>query len=312
MKPFHNTALKVLSVIIFLSFFGNIYAQDLKSDARKDIHEKLSQFAKSEVFPSLRQWKSELDGAMNPADLASLNDLRSQATELRNQARTYTKSMAASWKNEDYAELKSSRNSLKSLAEKRDKLFAELKPIAVKYSSTLKSIGEVAKPKVEAWKEKGREIVKKWAESHKDELKDGKHFQKLGGFFKQFAGGDKRKAIARFMLWNGDENIIEEHGQLTPEMMNSNSEGMLEPTNAPNPFESNTAINFSLAKADKVSLKVFDLKGNIIQTIVDGNLSEGEHSYTFTPIETQSVSGIYFYRLETSSGIRQKTMEFIR
>lgn len=314
MKPSRKVLFGAIGTFILLLFFGNIHAQESQSAARKELHTKLSQFAKSEVFPSLRGWKSELDAAMTPADLASLNALRSQAADLRKEARTFTKSMGTAWKNEDYTALKASRDGMKSLAEKRDKLFAELKPLAIKYSSTLKSIGEVAKPKVETWKEKGREIVKTWAESHKDELKDGKHSSKLGGFFKQFAGGgDKRKAIAKFMLWNGDENIMDEQGQLTPQMMNSDSEGMLEmPTNIPNPFESNTAINFSLPKADKVSLNVFDMNGNTVQTIVDGELPAGEHSYTFTPVSSQSATGTYFYRLETSGGIQQKTMTLVR
>lgn len=312
MKPFRKMLFGAIGTFVLLLFFGNIRAQESQSAARKELHTKLSQFAKSEVFPSLRGWKSELDAAMTPADLASLNALRSQAAELRKQARTYAKSMGTAWKAEDYTALKASRDGMKSLAEKRDKLFAELKPIAVKYSSTLKSIGEVAKPKVETWKEKGREIVKTWAESHKDELKDGKQFQKLGRFFKQFAGGgDKRKAVARFMLWNGDETIMDEQGQLAPEMMDD-SEGKLEPTNAPNPFESNTAINFTLPKADKVSLKVFDINGNTVETMVDGQLPEGEHSYTFSPSASQSASGTYFYRLETSDGIQQKTMKLVR
>lgn len=311
MKSSRKILFGIYGAIALMLLFGNTYAQEPKSPARQELHTQLVQFAKTEVFPSLRQWKSELDAAMTPTDLDALNALRSKAAELRKQARSYGKSMRDSWKSEDYAELKSSRDGMKSLGDQRDKLFAELKPIAVKYASTLKSIGEVAKPKVEGWKEKGKQIFKTWAESHQDELKDGKQFPKQWGFWKHFGDGDKRKAVARFMLWNGDENILDEESHLAPpSMMNPDNRGALEPTNAPNPFESNTAINFSLAKADKVSLKVFDINGNTIQTIVDGELPAGNHSYAFAP--SQSASGTYFYRLETSDGVQQKTMELVR
>ncbi|MBI3260425.1 MAG: T9SS type A sorting domain-containing protein [Ignavibacteriae bacterium] len=312
MKSFRKILLGILGAVAIIAIIGSANAQEPKSPARQELHIKISQFAKTEVFPSLREWKTQLDGAMSPADLTELNALRSRAAELRKQAISQVKSMRESWKSEDYTNLKASRDGMKSIKEQRDQLFSELKPIAVKYATTLKSIGEVAKPKVEGWKEKGREIFKTWAESHKGDLKDGKNFPHHGGFWKQFADGDKKKAVARFMLWNGDENILDEQGQLTPQMMNPGSRGAIEPTNAPNPFESNTAINFSLPKSDKVTLKIFDVNGNYIQTIVDEELAAGEHSYAFAPTSSQSASGTYFYRLQTSDGVQQKTMELVR
>jgi hypothetical protein len=310
MKHFRRIVFSIVGAFALMLINSTVRAEQPQSAVRQELHAKLSQFAKAQVFPSLREWKSRLDGAMTAADLATLNGLRSRAAELRKQALSYTKSIHSAWKSEDYTALKSSRDGMKTLAEQRDNLFGELKPIAIKYASTLKSIGEVAKPKIETWKEQGREIFKTWAESHKDELKSGKNFPNHGGFWKQFADGDKRKAVARFMLWNGDENIVDEEHAFP--MMPPNGEGMLEPTNAPNPFESHTAINFSLPKADKVSLTVFDMNGNKIQTMVDGELPAGEHSYTFAPPASQAVSGTYFYRLETSKGIQQKTIELVR
>ncbi len=312
MKSISKSLLGIFGIIAVIAIIGSANAQNPKSPARQELHTKMSQFAKTEVFPSLREWKTQLDGAMTPADLTALNALRTRAAELRKQAMANAKSMRVAWKEEDYSELKESRDGMKSLKEQRDQLFSELKPIAVKYAATLKSISEVAKPKVEGWSEKGKEIFKSWAESHKGDVKGGKEFPHHGGFWKQFADGDKKKAIARFMLWNGDENILDEQGQLTPPVMQPDSRGAIEPSNAPNPFGANTAINFSLPKNDKVTLKVFDVNGNFVETIVDGELAAGEHSYAFAPTSSQSASGTYFYRLQTSDGVQQKTMEFVR
>lgn len=312
MKSFRKILLGILGTAAMIAIIGNANAQEPKSPARQELHTKMAQFAKTEVFPSLREWKNQLDAAMAPADLTALNALRSRATELRKQAIAKAKSMRVAWKEEDYSELKESRDGMKSIKEQRDQLFSELKPIAIKYASTLKSIGEVAKPKVEGWREKGKEIFKTWAESHKEDLKGDKEFPHHGGFWKQFADGDKKKAIARFMLWNGDENILDDQGQLTPPVMQPDNRGAIEPTNAPNPFGTNTAINFSLPKNDKVTLKVFDVNGNFVETIVDAELAAGEHSYAFAPTSSQSASGTYFYRLQTSDGVQQKSMEFVR
>ncbi|MBK9247962.1 MAG: T9SS type A sorting domain-containing protein [Ignavibacteria bacterium] len=309
MKEFSKQLLLTIAAIILSNSVLSARTDEQKT-ARHELRTQLSQFAKNSVFPSLHQWKSQLDRAMQPEDLIALNTLRQRASDLRKQAKTAMKSMHESWKNEDYAMLKSSRESLKTIKQDRDNLFAELKPIAIKYKETLKTIGETAKPKVAEWKEKGREIVKSWAESHPEMAGKARGFK--GGFLSHLGGGDKKVAVARFMLWNGDENIIDEmdQEQFKPTPPQNENEGSLEPTNYPNPFGTNTSINFSLPKNDKVSLKVYDLNGNIIETLADGSeLSAGEHSYNFSP---NTPSGTYFYRLETSEGSTQKTMEFVK
>ncbi len=77
--------------------------------------------------------------------------------------------------------------------------------------------------------------------------------------------------------------------------------------NHPNPFNPSTAFSFSLAQNDHVSLQVFDLRGQLVATIVDENLSAGQYEGTYRwdgrdhagfPVN----SGTYLYRLQTGSG----------
>lgn len=68
--------------------------------------------------------------------------------------------------------------------------------------------------------------------------------------------------------------------------------------NYPNPFNPSTAISFSLPRAGFVSLKVHDLLGKEVATLVSGSLSPGTHTYRFSAGEYQLSSGIYFYTLE--------------
>ena len=68
--------------------------------------------------------------------------------------------------------------------------------------------------------------------------------------------------------------------------------------NYPNPFNPSTKITFSLAVDSKVSLKIFDVIGQEIASIVNQDLSAGVHSYNFNA--TGFNSGVYFYRIEAT------------
>ena len=66
--------------------------------------------------------------------------------------------------------------------------------------------------------------------------------------------------------------------------------------NYPNPFNPSTKINFSLAVDSKVSLKIFDVLGQEIITLVNEDLSAGTYNYDFNA--TNINSGVYFYKIE--------------
>ncbi|HET9130973.1 MAG TPA: T9SS type A sorting domain-containing protein, partial [Terriglobia bacterium] len=65
--------------------------------------------------------------------------------------------------------------------------------------------------------------------------------------------------------------------------------------NFPNPFNPTTTISFQLPAASKVSLKIYDLLGREIQTLVNGEMNPGTHQVSFEA--STLASGIYFYRL---------------
>tara|TARA_R110000868_G_scaffold368227_4_gene631281 strand:+ start:23109 stop:26123 length:3015 start_codon:yes stop_codon:yes gene_type:complete len=80
--------------------------------------------------------------------------------------------------------------------------------------------------------------------------------------------------------------------------------------NYPNPFNPSTNISFALPKSDHVQLKVFDLTGRLITTLIDGRKSEGLHSVSFDASSLSS--GIYFYQLSSSFGIQSNKMTLIK
>jgi hypothetical protein len=68
--------------------------------------------------------------------------------------------------------------------------------------------------------------------------------------------------------------------------------------NYPNPFNPSTIIVFSLAVESKVSLTVFDVLGQEVATLINGNLSAGSRDITFDASALNS--GVYFYRLDAT------------
>ena len=76
--------------------------------------------------------------------------------------------------------------------------------------------------------------------------------------------------------------------------------------NYPNPFNPSTEISYTLTKTSKVSLKVFDLLGREIATLVDGKNEPGQHSVSWNAINVPS--GVYFYRMVAGDFVQTKKM----
>ena len=77
--------------------------------------------------------------------------------------------------------------------------------------------------------------------------------------------------------------------------------------NRPNPFNPATTIAFSLPEAGRAHMRVFNVAGESVATIVDAHLSAGEHRYLWQP-ETMP-SGIYFCTVE--SGTHRETVKML-
>ncbi|MFA5010683.1 MAG: T9SS type A sorting domain-containing protein [Ignavibacteria bacterium] len=80
--------------------------------------------------------------------------------------------------------------------------------------------------------------------------------------------------------------------------------------NYPNPFNPSTKINFALPKSSFVSLKVFDVTGREVATLINGNLNVGTYEYDFNASKLNS--GIYFYRINAEGFTATKKMMLIK
>jgi YVTN family beta-propeller protein len=76
--------------------------------------------------------------------------------------------------------------------------------------------------------------------------------------------------------------------------------------NYPNPFNPTTTIYYTLPNAEKVTLKVYDVLGRAVSTLVNEPQQAGEYWIHFDAREL--TSGLYFYRLEAGSFTETKKM----
>jgi hypothetical protein len=80
--------------------------------------------------------------------------------------------------------------------------------------------------------------------------------------------------------------------------------------NFPNPFNPSTVISFSLPKQGAVTLKVFNILGQEVETLLDNVLSAGTHSVTW--VADRQASGVYFYRLAFQGQVLTRKMTFLK
>jgi hypothetical protein len=77
--------------------------------------------------------------------------------------------------------------------------------------------------------------------------------------------------------------------------------------NYPNPFNPATKIDFSIPKDSKVSIKVYDITGKEVATIMDTELNAGYHTVNFNASSLSS--GVYFYTINSTG--YTKTLKMI-
>ncbi len=80
--------------------------------------------------------------------------------------------------------------------------------------------------------------------------------------------------------------------------------------NYPNPFNPTTTIEFDIPTSSFVSLKVFNLIGQEVATLVNNELSQGNHKVEWKPDNLSS--GLYFYKLETKGYVETKKLILLK
>ena len=85
--------------------------------------------------------------------------------------------------------------------------------------------------------------------------------------------------------------------------------------NRPNPFSSGTVISYQLAVAGRVTVRIFDVAGREIKTVLDHDQPAGRHSVGWngrTNSGAQSPSGVYIVKLQTGTSVFTKKIQLVK
>jgi Secretion system C-terminal sorting domain len=109
--------------------------------------------------------------------------------------------------------------------------------------------------------------------------------------------------------------VMIETGSNTVSVGNEKQQGLVHQftlrQNYPNPFNPQTNISYSLPRASTVTLKVYDILGREVLTLINNEReSEGIHKAIFDG--TNMPSGVYFYKLQAEKYAETKTMVLIK
>lgn len=109
-------------------------------------------------------------------------------------------------------------------------------------------------------------------------------------------------AITEMVTDNNDINTLPDHPVLYQ--------------NYPNPFNQGTMIKFYLPEAEKISLRIFNLLGEVVKTFYqDELLSKGTHQIDWNGISNSDepvASGVYFYRIKIANSILTRQLLYLR
>jgi hypothetical protein len=85
--------------------------------------------------------------------------------------------------------------------------------------------------------------------------------------------------------------------------------------NYPNPFNPTTTINYLMPVAGKVNISVYNIKGQLVKTLIDDHQVVGNHSVVWDGDDSANrsvASGVYFYKIETNGHIETRKMVLLK
>ena len=111
------------------------------------------------------------------------------------------------------------------------------------------------------------------------------------------------KANTEYETWPDGLSAVEDLGKGVPTTFNLDQ-------NYPNPFNPSTKIKFNLPSEQMVSLKVYNVLGQEVTTLVDQQMKAGSYSFDFDASKLSS--GVYFYRIQAGTFSMTKKMMLIK
>ena len=145
-----------------------------------------------------------------------------------------------------------------------------------------------------------------------------------GAYFWSSTVSDSDRAWSRFLRYNGSDayRFDDKYYGYSVRLVRDSAATMIKSSkvqtinsprlaqNYPNPFNPSTTIEFTLPKSEFVELKIYNILGKEISTIVSKKLNPGKHTYTFSGRDL--ASGVYYYRLEAGNFVETRKMIYLK
>ena len=109
-----------------------------------------------------------------------------------------------------------------------------------------------------------------------------------------------------FSDFGGFSSVEENVSSLKPQMLRQNY---------PNPFNPSTTIAYSLPADSEVRIDVYNVKGQLVKTLVDGYVSAGDNYVVWNGRDNSNrevASGLYFYKLSTGAEVETRKMILVK
>lgn len=112
----------------------------------------------------------------------------------------------------------------------------------------------------------------------------------------------------------GEEGVILKYKYEYPDFVNENYSPLVKNfllyQNYPNPFNPSTTISYYIAEPGEVTLKIYNVLGNLIFTFAEGYKSGGKHNVVW--IATDEPSGVYYFQLNVNGKLATRKMLLLK
>ncbi len=304
--PFHHTTGAImthrligLTAVLLLTIALPSAAQRQRSskldrEQQRQEHQQLRADLRAwfttEVAPTLRQWQQAFDAGLTAEERATLLDLRSQASTIRESVRQEMERLRDDRSELDRDELREQLHSVK--AEHREQMqaiMARLKPLAKTHRDRLRELFDTNEEQIDAWR------------AHVDDLRDkagrrgrghGKDPGEMGLLM-----GDGRSMAMKFLLWDGQVPPAE----LMPKGQLQDGRPQNPLRVAPNPASHSAAVRTQGLANGPAKIEIFDMNGTLVRTstatVANGSLN--------TTVPTDGLApGRYMVSVNASDGRR--------
>jgi len=148
-----------------------------------------------------------------------------------------------------------------------------------------------------------------------DPEKDGKPLPRSMGVHEHWNNAVEKKYSRNLGSGNGIELVYAKSSVDITGMAESTIRSFQLKQNYPNPFHTNTSIEFVMLERSHVKLSIYTVSGQLVKTMIDGEYTAGVHTATWDGKLSSgqaAAPGIYLYKLQVGNSIETKKMKLER